>query len=120
MDTQIKEALANVRTSAQGLHTAVNDAAARQAEILQADLQAAETKARAVAESIRKALGAQNDAAKIHMRMAMTALDAFQRHAEAALKDAATAMRTAVGQAQGEAQACVKEVGEAAREMRAR
>jgi len=114
MDAKIKEALADVRTSTQELNSAVSAAATLQADSMKAELQAAGARARAVADSVRAALGAQNDAARKHLQLAMTSLDAFQRHTEAALKQAGEAMCSAVGHAQDEAHACAKEVREAA------
>jgi tellurite resistance protein len=120
MDTQIKQALVDVRTSAHALHTAVNDAATRETEHMQADLQAAGVRARAVAESIRTALGTQSDAARKHVQLAMTSLDAFERHAEAALKETAAALRSAVSQTQGEVHDRAPEVRVADRRTHAR
>ena len=120
MDTKIKEALADVQNSALELHGAVNEAMSRQGEVMQEELQAAGLKARAVAESIRDTLAAQNEAARKHVQLAMTSLDAFQRHAEAALKDTGEAVRSAVTQVQREARAGARQASEGVAEIRAK
>jgi 4-hydroxy-3-methylbut-2-en-1-yl diphosphate synthase IspG/GcpE len=118
MDEKIKTALGHVRASAQELHAAISDAAARQGGAVKSDVEAAAHKAKALGDAIKASLGDQNEEAKRHLQVAMTALEAVQRHTGAALKDTGQAFEDSVRQSVGEARACAQEVSVALAEMR--
>jgi hypothetical protein len=118
MDMKIKVALAHVRASAQELHAALSDAAAKQGGALTADIVAAASQAKALGESIKASLGDQSEEAIRHLKVAMTSLGAVQRHTGAALKLSGQAFEDAVRQSVGEARACALEVSVALAEMR--
>ena len=64
-DTEVKDAVDQVRAAAQELHKAISDAAERTGGAAKADLQAVQQKqAKAAADSIKGSLGTQNAATK--------------------------------------------------------
>jgi hypothetical protein len=113
MDTNIKDALDNVRTAAQGLHGAISDAAAKRGGATKADLEAFAQKAKAVAESAKGSLNAQNDAAKKHLTDAVTHLEATQKHAVEAAKSSGQALQTSIKKTLADARASVQKISEA-------
>ena len=113
IDTNIKDALDNVRAAAQGLHGAISDAAAKRGGATKADLEAFAQKAKAVAESAKGSLSAQNDAVKKHLAEALTHLEATQKHAADAVKSSGQAFQTSIKQTLADARASVQKISEA-------
>jgi len=113
IDSKIKDALDNVRASAQQLHGAISDAAAKRGGATKADLEAFANKAKAVTESAKASIGAQQDVTKKHLTEAVTALEAAQKHAAEGLKNAGQAFQTSIKQAIADARASVQKVSEA-------
>ena len=96
IDIKIKDALDNVRAAAQELHVAISDAAAKRGGATKADLEAFAQKAKAVTDSVKASIGAQNDATKKHLAEAVTALEATQKHAAEGLKSSGQAFQTSI------------------------
>jgi len=111
--TEIKGALDHIRAAAQELHGALSDAAAKSGGAVKHDLEGIPQKAKAVAESVRSSMGAQNATAKKHLTEAITNLEATQKHAAESLKSSGQAFETAVRQAVSDARAAVQRVSEA-------
>jgi len=113
IDSKIKDALDNVRASAQQLHGALSDAAAKRGGATKADLEAFANKAKAVTESAKASISAQQDVTKKHLTEAVTALEAAQKHAAEGLKSAGQSFQTSIKQAIADARASVQKVSEA-------
>src|SRR5258706_11766095 len=75
-DTQVKNAVDQVRSATQQLHKAISDAAAKRGGAVKADLQAVPQMAKAAADSIKGSMATQNDAAKKRLAEAVTYLEA--------------------------------------------
>ena len=113
MDTNVKDALDNVRIAAQGLHAAISDAAAKRGGVTKADLEAFAQKAKAVTESAKASLGAQQEATKKHLTEAVGKLEATQKHVAEGLKSSGEAFQTSIKQALADARASAQKVSEA-------
>ncbi len=113
IDTNIKDALDQVRAATQELHGVLSDAAAKRGGATKADLEALAQKAKAVTESAKGSLNAQNEAAKKHLAEAVTKLDATQRHVAEGLKSSGQALQTSIKQALTSARASAQKVSEA-------
>ena len=92
MDTKVKDALDQVRASAQELHKAITDAAARRGGAVKADLETVAKKAKAVAESAKSSMAKQNDAAKKYLAEVLKRLEAVQKDAADVSKDASNSI----------------------------
>ena len=112
-DTKVKDALDHVRASAQELHGAISDAAAKRGGAVKADLEVIPQKAKAITDSIKGSIGAQNEATKKHLTEAATYLGAVQNHAAEALKSTGKGFQTSVQKALADARASVQEISEA-------
>ena len=112
-DTKVKDAVDQVRASAQQLHKAISDAAAKTGGAAKADLQAVSQKAKAAADSIKGSLGTQNAAAKKSLTEAVTYLEATGKHAADGVKSSGKEFQTAVRQTIADARAAVQKVSEA-------
>ena len=112
-DPKVKDALDNVRAAAQQLHAAIGDAAAKRNEATKADFQAIPLKTKAVMDSIKGSIGAQNEVAKKHLSEALTHLEATKEHADQSLKNTGQAFQTSVTQTLADARAAVEKVTEA-------
>jgi fructose-specific phosphotransferase system component IIB len=112
-DPKVKDALDDVRAAAQQLHAAVSDAAAKRNEAIKADFQAIPPKAKAVMDSIKGSIGAQNEVAKKRLTEALTHLEATKKHADESLKNTGQAFQTSVTQTLADARAAVEKVTEA-------
>jgi len=113
VDTKVKDALNHVRASAQELHGAISDAAAKHGGALKADLESIPQKAKALTESIKGSVGGQNEATKKHLKEATTYLEALQKHAAEGLKSTGKAFQTSVRKTLADARASVQHVSEA-------
>jgi len=112
-DVKVKDALDGVRAAAQELHGAISDAAAKRGDAVKADFQAIPLKAKAVMDSIKGTIGAQNEATKKQLAEAITHLEATQKHAAESLKNKGQALQTSVTQTLADARAAVEKVSEA-------
>ena len=112
-DTKVKDAVDQVRASAQELHKAISDAAAKTGGAAKADLQAVQQKAKAAADSIKGSLGTQNAATKKSLTEAVTYLEATGKHAAEGVKSSGKEFQTAVRQTIADARAAVQKVSEA-------
>lgn len=113
VDTKVKDVLDHIRASAQALHGAMSDAAAKPAGATKADLEAFAQKAKAVTESAKAAVSSQNDAAKKHLTEAVGKLEATQKHVAESLKSSGQAFQTSVRKAVSDARASVQKISEA-------
>ena len=113
METKVKESLDHVRASAQELHGAISDAAAKRGGAVKADLEAIPLKAKALNESIKGCIGGQSEATKKSLKEALTYLESVQKHLAESLKSTGKAFQTSVRQAQADARASVQKVSEA-------
>jgi hypothetical protein len=75
-DTEVKDAVDQVRSATQQLHKAISDAAAKRGGAVKADLQAVPEMAKAAVDSIKGSMAAQNEAAKKRLAEAVTYLEA--------------------------------------------
>ena len=112
-DTQVKDAVDQVRSATQQLHKAISDAAAKRGGAVKADLQAVPQMAKAAADSIRGSMAAQNDAAKKRLTQAVTSLEAAGKHAADGVKSTGKEFQTAVRQTIADARAAAQKVSEA-------
>ena len=113
VDKKAKDALDHIRKGEQELHKALSDAAAKRGGATKADLEAIPQKAKAVAESIKGAVGTQNETAKKHLKEAATYLEGMQKHAAEGLKRNGAAFQTSVRQTLADARASIQRVSEA-------
>jgi fructose-specific phosphotransferase system component IIB len=113
IDNKVKDALDHVRAAAQELHGAISDAAAKRGEAIKADLEAVSQKAKAVTESVKGSMGAQQEATKKHLADAVKHLEATQKHVGEAVKSSGQAFQTSVTKALADARASVQKISEA-------
>jgi len=109
----VNKDLDRVRAAAQELHGAISDAAAKRSGAIKSDLEAVGQKAKAVTESVKASVDAQNEATKKHLKEAVTDLEAMQMHAAEALKNSGKAFQTSIRQTLADARASVQKVSEA-------
>ncbi len=112
-DTQVKDAVDQVRSATQQLHKAISDAAAKRGGADKADLQAVPQMAKAAVDSIKGSMATQNDAAKKRLAEAVTYLEATGKHAADGVKSSGKDFQTAVRQTIADARAAVQKVSEA-------
>jgi hypothetical protein len=112
-DTQVKDAIDQVRAAAQELHKAISDAAAKRGGAAKADLEAVPMKAKAAIDSIKSSGAAANAAAKKHLDAAVTFFEATRTHAADGVKATGKEFQTAVRQTIADARAAVQQVSEA-------
>lgn len=112
-EAKVKDALDHVRASAQELHGAMSDAAAKRAGATKADLEALAQKAKAVTEFAKASINSQNEAAKKHLTEAVGKLEATQKHLAEGAKSSGQAFETSVRKAVADARASVQKVSEA-------
>ena len=112
-DTEIKDAIDQVRSATQQLHKAISDAAAKRGGAVKADLQAVPQMAKAAADSIKGSMPAQNEAAKKRLAEAVTYLEATGKHAADGVKSSGKEFQTAVRQTIADARAAAQKVSEA-------
>jgi len=112
-DTQVKDAVGQVRSATQQLHKAISDAAAKRGGAVKADLQAVPQMAKAAIDSIKGSMGAQNDVAKKRLAEAVTSLEAAGKHAAAGVQASGKQFQTAVRQTIADARAAAQKASEA-------
>jgi hypothetical protein len=112
-DTQIKDAVDQVRSATQQLHKAISDAAAKRGGAAKADLQAVPQMAKAAIDSIKGSMSAQNQVAKKRLAEAVTYLEATGKHAADGVKSSGKEFQTAVRQTIADARAAAQKVSEA-------
>jgi hypothetical protein len=112
-ETQVKDAVDHVRASAQELHKAISDAAAKRGGAAKADLEAVPMKAKAAIDSIKSSMATQNATAKKHLTDAVTSLEATRKDAVEGVKTSGKEFQTAVRQTITDARAAVQQVSEA-------
>jgi len=112
-DTEVKDAVDQVRSATQQLYKAISDAAAKRGGAVKADLQAVPQMAKAAVDSIKGSMPAQNEAAKKRLAEAVTYLEATGKHAADGVKSSGKDFQTAVRQTIADARAAVQKVSEA-------
>ena len=112
-DTQVKDAVDQVRSATQQLHKAISDAAAKRGGAAKADLQAVPQMAKAAIDSIKGSMPAQNEVAKKRLAEAVTYLEATGKHAADGVKSSGKELQTAVRQTISDARAAAQKVSEA-------
>jgi hypothetical protein len=112
-DTEIKDAIDQVRSATQQLHKAISDAAAKRGGAVTADLQAVPQMAKAAVDSIRGSMAAQNEAARKRLAEAVTYLEATGKHAADGVRSSGKEFQTAVRQTIADARAAAQKVSEA-------
>ena len=112
-DTQVKDAVDQVRSATQQLHKAISDAAAKRGGAAKADLQAVPQMAKAAIDSIKGSMPAQNEVAKKRLAEAVTYLEATGKHAADGGKSSGKELQTAVRQTIADARAAAQKVSEA-------
>jgi hypothetical protein len=112
-DTQVKDAVDKARATAQELHKAISDAAAKRGGAAKADLAAVPPKAKAAIDSIKSSMANQNEAAKKQLSEAVTYLEATGKHAAEGAKTSGKEFQTSVRQTIADARAAVQKVSEA-------
>ena len=105
--------LDQVRAAAQKLHGAISDAAANRSGAVKSDIEAVGQKAKAVTESVKASIGAQNETTKKYLKEAVTDLEAMQKHAAEAVKSSGQAFQASIRQTLADARASVQKVSEA-------
>jgi hypothetical protein len=118
-ETQVKDAVDHVRTSAQELYKAISDAAAKRGGAAKADLEAVPMKAKAAIDSIKGSVATQNADAKKHLDQAVTFFEATRKHAADGVKTSGKEFQSAVRQTIADARAAVQQVSEAVAAKRA-
>ena len=112
-DTQVKDAVDQVRSATQQLHKTISDAAAKRGGAAKADLQAVPQMAKAAIDSIKGSMPAQNEVAKKRLAEAVTYLEATGKHAADGVKSSGKELQTAVRQTISDARAAAQKVSEA-------
>jgi hypothetical protein len=112
-ETQVKDAVDQVRAATQQLHKTISDAAAKRGGAAKADLQAVPQMAKAAIDSIKGSMSAQNEAEKKRLAEAVTYLEATGKHAADGVKSSGKEFHTAVRQTISDARAAAQKVSEA-------
>jgi hypothetical protein len=112
-DTQVKDAVDQVRSATQQLHKAISDAAAKRGGAVKADLQAVPQMAKAAIDSIKGSMANQNDIAKKRLAEAVTYLEATGKHAADGVRRSGKEFQTAVRQTIADARGAAQKVSEA-------
>jgi ABC-type transporter Mla subunit MlaD len=112
-NTEVTDAVDQVRSATQQLHKAISDAAAKRGGAVRADLQAVPQMAKAAVDSIRGSLAAQNEAARKHLAEAVTYLEATGKHAADGVRRSGKEFQTAVRQTIADARGAAQKVSEA-------
>jgi len=105
--------LAQVRKAAQQLHAAISDAAAKQGGAAKADIESLTQKAKAVRDSLKASVSAQDEVTKKHLNAAAAALDALQKHIAEAVKSSGRELHTSMRKTLADARASAQQVSEA-------
>jgi ElaB/YqjD/DUF883 family membrane-anchored ribosome-binding protein len=118
-DTKIKDALDHVRASAQELHGAISNAVAQRGEAAKGDIEGIGQKAKALAESLKASIGAQNEAVKKHLKDAVTNVEAAQKHIAEGVKGSGKSVDASIRQSLADARLSVQKLSEAVAAKRA-
>jgi hypothetical protein len=117
-ETKVKDAIDHLRLSAQELHKAISDAAAKRSGATKADIAVLNEKAKTVAQSAKASIkGEQGKVAK-QLTDAASHLEATQANLSQSAKAMGTAFDTAVKKVLAEARASVQKISEAVAEKR--
>ncbi len=111
--SRVKDALDHVRAATQELHAAISDAAAKRAGASKADLEAFPQQVKAVTDSLKASMGAQNEATKKHLTDALAYLEAARKHAAEGLKTSGKDLQISVRKTIADARAAAQKVSEA-------
>ena len=112
-DVKVKTALDHVRSAAQELHGAMSDAASKRGDAMKADLQVISQKAKALTDSVKGSMGAQNEVAKKDLAGAVTYLQSTQKNIGESLKSSGKAYQDSFRKALADARASVQKVTDA-------
>lgn len=112
-EPKVKDALDKVRASAQELHAAIGDVAAKRGAEAKAEFASIPQKVTAVTDSLKSAMAAQGEAVKKQLTGAVSDLEAAQKHAAEGLKATGQAFQTSVRQTLADARSSVQKVSEA-------
>src|SRR5258708_25695426 len=94
-DTQVKDAIDQVRSATQQLHKTISDAAAKRGGAVKGDLHAVPQMAKAAADSIKGSMATQNAPAKKGLAEAATYLEATGKHAAHGVESSRKGFHTA-------------------------
>ncbi len=112
-DPKVKDALDKVRASAQELHAAISDVAAKRGAAAKTDFEAIPQKVKALNDSLKSSMTGQSEAVKKQLAGAQADLEAAQKHASEGVKATGQAFQTSVRQTLSDARASVQKVSEA-------
>ena len=112
-NTEVTDAVDQVRSATQQLHKAISDAAAKRGGAVRADLEAVPQMAKAAVDSIRGSFAAQNEAVRKHLAEAVTYLEATGKHAADGVRSSGKEFQTAVRQTIADARAAAQKVSDA-------
>ena len=115
---KVKDAIDHLRSDAQELHKSISDAAAKRNGATKAEIAALGEKAKAVAQSAKAAIDAEQGNAAKHLTDAVNHLEATQAHLSESMKATGAAFDTSVKKVLMEARASVQNISEAVAERR--
>lgn len=117
---EVKHALDHLRTAVQELHRTIDEAAAKRGAETKADLDRLAQKAKAVAESIKGSMSAEQESAKKALAEALTNLESAQKQITEGQKQLVQGVKsqskefeTAMQRALGEARASIDKINKA-------
>ncbi|HTS81750.1 MAG TPA: hypothetical protein VMH40_14210 [Myxococcaceae bacterium] len=116
--TKTPDPLSKARAAAQELHAALSDAATKQGGAVKADLEAVQQKTRALMDSLKTSVNAQQEAARKHLKEAIAKLDTAQKHAMEGAKSFGQAFEASVRKTVADARASAQHISEALAEER--
>ena len=116
--TEAKDAIDHLRSSAQELHKAISDAAAKRSGATKADIAALTEKAKTVAQSAKASIKAEHGKVAKQLTDAASHLEVTQANLSQSAKATGTAFDTAVKKVLAEARASVQKISEAVAEKR--
>jgi ElaB/YqjD/DUF883 family membrane-anchored ribosome-binding protein len=116
--TEVKDAIDHLRSSAQELHKAISDAAAKKSGATKADIAALTEKAKAVAQSAKASLKTEQGKVAKQLTDAVSHLEATQADLAQSAKATGTAFDTGVKKVVADARASVQKISEAVAEKR--
>jgi uncharacterized protein (DUF885 family) len=116
--TQVKGAIDHLRSSAQELHKAISDAAAKRSGATKADIAALTEKVKTVAQSATASIQAEQGKVAKQLTDAVSHLEATQANLSQSAKATGTAFDTSVKKVLAEARASVQKISEAVAEKR--
>jgi hypothetical protein len=114
--TEVEDAIDHLRSSAQELHKAISDAAAKRSGATKADIAALTEKAKTVAQSAKASIKTEHGKVTKQLTDAASHLEATQANLSQSAKATGTAFDTAVKKVLAEARASVQKISEAVAE----